>query len=373
MKTNLCLSVFILFLCFLSCDDEDNNDDDNGFQTEIVTDPVLFKEILNTTNLNTNAFPWFIPDENAGRPCSYTEITNGISKRWDFENDGLIPVKLNGFTMGEEALDQIEQELGLTLFDRNSLANTPNEQILKGIIFSEGTASGPNPSTDCGHVSRGIGTFAYPTDITQEFFDIDFEYDAEGNIIGYDNSIIGEALDDNDTVIGRVLENTRFVFNDNNRVVGYLSNQNELIFDKQGIAICNTFGSPNIYNQDGIAIGGRVFENDPNQRQGIFVEGPEGFQSIFGSSNDYSNVFYNNFGRMDTVLYVHIGSTQCQNEIRLDLVIHEVGHALGLGGHFQGFGFGPAIDGNFWNILNSLYKSPIGSNENEIEFKQIKF
>jgi len=83
--------------------------------------------------------------------------------------------------------------------------------------------------------------------------------------------------------------------------------------------------------------------------------------------------FYDSTGTINTVLYVHIGAPACANEINLDLVVHEFGHALGMGAHFQGFGFGPAVDGNFWNVLHTMYHNATGTTENNIDINQIKF
>ncbi len=83
--------------------------------------------------------------------------------------------------------------------------------------------------------------------------------------------------------------------------------------------------------------------------------------------------FYDATGTIDAVLYVHIGAPACENEIDLDLVIHEFGHALGMGPHFDGFGNGPAIDGNFWNVLYNLYNNPTGTTEDQLTILQVKF
>lgn len=118
---------------------------------------------LQTTNLNSNRFPWI-----AG-------LANGRTKRWDIQQDGLIPVKLNGSTLGKEAIEKIEVVLQMSIFDTTSIANLPEEQIRRGIIVSEGTALSPNgfiTQSTCGHVSASPKTTGYPKDF----------YDANGNI-----------------------------------------------------------------------------------------------------------------------------------------------------------------------------------------------
>ncbi len=44
-----------------------------------------------------------------------------------------------------------------------------------------------------------------------------------------------------------------------------------------------------------------------------------------------------------------------------DLVIHEVAHALGLNGHFEGFGSGPMNSATVLNVLTKLYNNSVGT------------
>jgi hypothetical protein len=118
---------------------------------------------LEITNLDSNRFPWI------------ADLADGRTKRWDNEKDGLIPVKLNGSTLGKDAIDEIETMLQMTIFETTSIANAPDSQITRGIIVSEGTAIGPNGTITkytCGHVSESPETTSWPQDF----------YDANGNI-----------------------------------------------------------------------------------------------------------------------------------------------------------------------------------------------
>jgi hypothetical protein len=118
---------------------------------------------LQTTNLNSNRFPWI-----AG-------LANGRTKRWDIKQDGLIPVKLNGSALGKEAVEKIEAVLQMSIFDTALIANLPDDQITRGIIVSERTALSPNgfiTKSTCGHVSASPTTTGYPKDF----------YDANGKI-----------------------------------------------------------------------------------------------------------------------------------------------------------------------------------------------
>lgn len=262
MKNNLKYFVLLISILLLSCNDDEG--DNESFQTEILGEEGIMTN-LKSTNLDDSGFPW------SNISNTYPSITDFIRlKTWN-TSQGLIPVKTNGFALANEALDKIEAEVGLNLFDRNSIANIPDNEITKGIIVSQGTALGAFGSTNdpnaCGHVSSGVGTTGYPP------FQIEINFNEENEFESY-----------------------------------------ELV-----------------------------------------------------------NTWYDDAGNINTVLYVHIGAPSCENEIGLDLVVHEFGHALGMGGHFEGFGFGPAVDGNFWNVLHTMYNNPTGTLEENIVINPIKF
>ena len=76
-------------------------------------------------------------------------------------------------------------------------------------------------------------------------------------------------------------------------------------------------------------------------------------------------------GEISARLYVNLDNPQCTASA--DVVIHELGHALGLGVHFKGFGddngpIGPA----FWPVLATLYANPIGTLKAAVIVKPIK-
>lgn len=55
-------------------------------------------------------------------------------------------------------------------------------------------------------------------------------------------------------------------------------------------------------------------------------------------------------------VYVNLGNGNC--DVTQDIVSHEIGHALGLAGHFSGFGDGSSISSAFWDVLATLYANP---------------
>jgi len=223
---NLYLFTFFTLLC--SCGGG------GGDSTDTV-EPDSILPNMKVTNIDESGFPWY-------------GIAVGKLKRWDYTADGLIPVKTNGIALANQAMNSIEKELGLIIFDRASIENIPSDNITRGIIVMEGTAIGSGGNVDentCGTVSAGVGTTGYP------------------------------------------------------------------------------------------------FE------------------------------FYNESGNINSVLYVHLSSSMCSAD--LNIAIHEFGHALGLGAHFEGFGIGPSIDDNFWNVLYNIYNNNVGAEENSLTITPIYF
>jgi hypothetical protein len=185
---------------------------------------------LQQTNLDSSQFPW------------KRGLADGRLKRWDIERDGLIPIKLNGSTLAQEAVIQIETVIHISLFDTTSIATLPDNMIARGIIVSEGTAVGP----------RGLVT---------------------------------------KTACGNV--------------------------------------------------------------------------SSLPRATDYPKDFYNSEGEINTRLYVNLSSKKCTAS--QEIAIHEIGHALGLGKHFSGFGSGNVIAPSFWQVLYILYSNDVGAFADDLE------
>lgn len=143
--------LILLSLLLSSCTDVSNPSTD-----DVMRD-------LQKTNISSRQYPWI------------NGVADGKTKRWEIEHDGLIPVKLNGSALAQDAIEKIEAGLQMSIFDTTSIANLSDENITRGIIVSEGTAIGPNGTITkytCGHVSALPNATDYP----QNF------YDANGNI-----------------------------------------------------------------------------------------------------------------------------------------------------------------------------------------------
>ncbi len=141
MKT--VVAIFALLVLMPAC---------NNSQAAVVTPTVeRIRADIELTNLNTFNFPWL------------GWVAQGKLKRWDIEDDGPIPVKLNNSALAESAVDAIEARLGKVIFDRTSIADTPDELVSRGIIVSEGRTVDANGFlVGCGNVSKAPGLTAWP-------------------------------------------------------------------------------------------------------------------------------------------------------------------------------------------------------------------
>lgn len=105
-------------------------------------------DIILEHNINSNNFPYF-------------GALSGFVKRWELP----VPVKTGDDERVTQALDEIENKLGKTIFDRETIKNVPDSKIDRGIVFSFGTAVGPG-QTACehctGNVSEGPNLTGWP-------------------------------------------------------------------------------------------------------------------------------------------------------------------------------------------------------------------
>jgi hypothetical protein len=105
------------------------------------TSDATTRQTLQTTNLDVG-------------PAGSSAL--GTLKRWSLP----VPVKTNNDPRAAQAMDAIEKRLGTTIFDRTSIANTPDDSITRGLIISVGT--GPQSSL-CGSAETPDGASAEMT------------------------------------------------------------------------------------------------------------------------------------------------------------------------------------------------------------------
>jgi len=121
----------------------------NGAATGITPSSADIITALDKTNLSSSDFPW-----NGRSP--------DVLKRWDLP----VPVKTNGDAQAEAAMNEIELNLGQTIFDRTTIAATPDNQIATGLIISRGTAFIPpdgDIKTNCGNVAAAPNDGGWPS------------------------------------------------------------------------------------------------------------------------------------------------------------------------------------------------------------------
>lgn len=135
------LSVVAAALLLAACGGGEKGEDDSAGTV---------RSTLDATNISSNGFPW-----GGQQP--------GVLKRWSLP----IPVKLNGDSRAVTAVDEIERQLGQTIFDRASIASTPDDQVVRGLIVSKGTSYvPPGSSSACdgaGGVAGAPNSGGYPT------------------------------------------------------------------------------------------------------------------------------------------------------------------------------------------------------------------
>jgi len=141
MPTRWIFVATVAALALSACGGEDKGNDSSS---ETV------KRSLEATNVSSKGFPW------AGEQ-------SGFLKRWALP----IPVKLNGDARAIAAVDEIERQLGQTIFDRTAIASLPDTQIVRGLIVSIGTSYVPpgssGPCDGAGGVSGSPNSGSYPS------------------------------------------------------------------------------------------------------------------------------------------------------------------------------------------------------------------
>ncbi|CAC9567077.1 hypothetical protein [uncultured Gammaproteobacteria bacterium] len=176
IKTILLITTLVLS----ACDGDDSNNgsdpDSNGiYDSVLVPSPTVGSAGILANIQETNLPAW------GGSTQQHLHYN---LKRWDYETT-LIPVKHKNVPLVIQAMDEIERRLGFIIFDRDSLANIDDDDIIRGIIVSIGTANYLNfnglPAFDlgvCGLASRGVPSIENSENV---FFPY-YMYDTNGKI-----------------------------------------------------------------------------------------------------------------------------------------------------------------------------------------------
>lgn len=184
------------------------------------------------------------------------------SFRWNIERDGFIPVKISANTqIVNQVLDELEAAVGRKLFDRSTLANTPEGQVFRGLVITKGVPplSGAVVQNNCGR---------------------------------------------------------------------FWSDGNLTLQQPIGFGTKDTLGSffPDIY------------------RLADFTRYPE-YQGVY-------------ITQMRGTVMVNSDASNCPDVA--GLYLHELSHALGLLGHFEGFGSGTENKNSYLSAIKLLYSNPVG-------------
>lgn len=106
---------------------------------------------LVTTNISSSGYPWSV---SVGTTTFYLGPP-GILKRWELP----IPVKTKDDARIVSALNEIERQLGKTVFDRTSIAATPDGAVTRGLVANFGTVVLMGGGTICAHPSAATSGF----------------------------------------------------------------------------------------------------------------------------------------------------------------------------------------------------------------------
>ena len=115
---------------------------------------------LATSNISSAGYPWSVVVSTPTTQTLYF-APPGILKRWELP----IPVKTKDDARVVSALNEIERQLGKTIFDRTSIAATPDGSVTRGLVASIGTHLVIGGGTICAAPSSVPGTTQWPNPI----------------------------------------------------------------------------------------------------------------------------------------------------------------------------------------------------------------
>lgn len=123
------------------------------------------------------------------------------------------------------------------------------------------------------------------------------------------------------------------------------------------------FDRTNLTTTPGGGFVGIVFSDSGHSYVPFGQIGSASYQANVSAGPDLPNFpspTLNGSCEISTALYINLDNSVF-TVTNPDIVVHEFGHALGLGSHFTDFGNGAAISADFWDVLGTLYGVPAGT------------